>query len=145
MAKQEVLISAPPSIVGGPVEITKGRFLSSLIRNNAKIRKDRAEAIGEDCYLIYRRTIEDIQMGITRMQRERENMLDLSPDNALSLIVASDFDAAAFVQKDLELGVKIRNEKIKLRVAIDRFNELFAEPGEPVAVDVEAVETGEVV
>jgi|WetSurMetagenome_2_1015567.scaffolds.fasta_scaffold16864_7 hypothetical protein len=140
MAKNEVLINAPAPVVGGPVEITKGRFLASLIRNNSKIRKDRAQAIGEDCYLIYRRTIEDIQMAITRMQRERENMLDLSPDNALSLIVASDFDGVAFVQKDLELGVKIRNERIRLRIAIDRFNELFAEEGAPVAVDAKTEE-----
>lgn len=123
----EVIINAPESVVGGPVEVSKGAFLASLVRNNKQIRQDRAQAIGEDCYLIYRRTIEDLQMNITRMIRDRENMLDLSPDNALSLKLASDFNAVEFVQKDLDLAIKIRNEKIKLSEAVARFNYLFSE------------------
>ena len=52
-------------------------------------------------------------------------MLDLSPTDALSLVLASDFDSKAYVEKDIELGVKIRNAKIKLEIAKQRFNYLF--------------------
>ena len=54
-------------------------------------------------------------------------MLDLSPTNAQSLIVASDFDADAYVAKDLKLGVDIRNTEIKLQVAKERYKILFGE------------------
>lgn len=133
----EVVINAPAPVIGGPLEVSHGAFLSSLKRNNKQIREDRAQSIGEDCYLIYRRTIEDLQVNIKRMERDRENMLDLSPENALSLKLASDFDALAFVTKDVELGVKIRNEKIKLALAMQRFNYLFADESLPAAGSVE--------
>ena len=102
-----------------------GAFISSLKRNNKQIRDDRATAISEDTTLLYKRYIEDLQVNIKRMEREQENMLDLSPTNALSLVLASDFDAGAYVQKDVDLGVKIRNEQIKLEIAQRRYKYLF--------------------
>jgi hypothetical protein len=105
----------------------EGAFLASLKRNNKQIREDRAEAIGEDTYLLYKRRIEDLQVNIKRMLRDQENMLDLSPENAMSLKLASDFNAEEYVSKDVELGVKIRNEQIKLEIATTRFKYLFGE------------------
>ena len=52
-------------------------------------------------------------------------MLDLSPTNSMSLIVASDFDAKAFTTKYLELGLAIRNLEIKLEIAKNSYNFLF--------------------
>jgi hypothetical protein len=105
--------------------LTQGAFISSLKRNNKQIRDDRAAAIGEDTEMLYRRQIEDLTVTIKRMEREQENMLDLSPTNAMSLVLASDFNSAEYVQKDIDLGVKIRNERIKLEIAQVRFNYLF--------------------
>lgn len=107
------------------VGTTEGAFLVSLKRNNKEIRNDRAQAIGEDAQLLFKRQVEDLDVSINRMKRDQENMLDLSPENAMSLKLASDFDAAAYVQKDLELGVKIRNEEIKLDIAKKRYAYLF--------------------
>jgi len=106
-------------------EKTEGAFLSSLKRNNKKIRNDRAEAIGEDTELIYKRRIEDLQLQIRKMAREQENMLDLSPTSADSLVLASDFNSDEYVAKDVELGVKIRNTEIKLDIAQKRYDYLF--------------------
>lgn len=106
-------------------EVKEGAFISSLKRNNRKIRDDRATAICEDTQLLFKRKVEDLTVSITRMKRERENMLDLSPESAMSLVLASDFDSEAFVAKDVELGVKIRNEEIKLEIAQRRYNFLF--------------------
>jgi hypothetical protein len=106
-------------------ENVQGAFLSSLKRNNKQIRDDRAASIGEDTQLLYKRQIEDLQVTIKRMEREQENMLDLSPTNAISLTLASDFDASAYVAKDIELGVKIRNESIRLEIAQKRYAYLF--------------------
>jgi hypothetical protein len=103
----------------------KGAFVASLKRNNRQIKDDRAEAIAEDAQMRYRRTVEDLDMDIKRMKRKRENMLDLSPENALSLMVANNFDSAKFVDEDVKLGIDIRNAEIKLEIAQKQYNHLF--------------------
>ena len=108
-------------------ETTDGAFLASLKRNNKQIRDDRATAIAEDAQVLYRRTVEDLEIKINRMKRDRENMLDLSPTHADSLMIASDFNAEAYVAKDVELGVSIRNAEIKLEIAKKQYNHLFGE------------------
>lgn len=105
--------------------IKTGAFIESLKRNNKQIREDRAQAIVEDTQILYKREIEDLEIEISRMKREQENMLDLSPDNATSLRLASDFDAKAYVSKDIELGVRIRNSEIRLEIARKRYDYLF--------------------
>ncbi len=107
------------------VKEEEGAFFSSLKRNNKQIRNDRAIAIAEDTQLIYKRIMEDLELSIKKMKREQENMLDLSPTNAQSLVLASDFDSSAYVDKDIALGVKIRNTEIKLNIAKDRYAYLF--------------------
>jgi hypothetical protein len=104
---------------------TDGAFFSSLKRNNRQIRDDRATAIAEDTELVYKRKIEDLELNIKKMKREQDNMLDLSPTNAQSLILASDFISADYVEKDIELGIKIRNTEITLEIARKRYQYLF--------------------
>ncbi len=106
-------------------EVKQGAFQESLYRNNAKIRKDRADSIIEDAELIYKREIEDLDVEMKRMQREQDNMLDLSPTNAMNLTLASDFNAKDYVGKDLDLGVRIRNLDIKMEIAKKRYTYLF--------------------
>ena len=62
-----------------------------------------------------------------RMKRERTNMLDLSPENTHSLMMGKDFDAPAFVKRDLQLSVDMRNLKIELDIARERYEHLFGE------------------
>lgn len=107
------------------VEESKGAFLESLVRSNRKIREDRAQAIHEDAELIYKRKVEDLQVRVNRLKRERENLLDLSPTNAQSLVLATDFDAEEYVKKDIELGIDIRNTEIELEIARKRYAYLF--------------------
>ena len=107
----------------------KGAFISSLKRNNKQIRDDRAASIVETTQLKYKRKIEDLEMSIKDMKRDQENMLDLSPTTTQSLVMASDFDSDAYIQKDLDLGVKIRNEEIKLDITKKRYAYLFVTGG----------------
>ena len=60
----------------------KGAFIESLRRTNTKIRADRAQSISEDADLVYKRLVEDMEMKIRKMEREQENMLDLSPSHS---------------------------------------------------------------
>ncbi|WP_158975325.1 hypothetical protein [Cellulophaga sp. L1A9] len=105
-------------------EDLKPRFIESLKRNNDQIREDRAKTIGEDSELIYKRRIEDIELRIKRLEREQEGLIDISPLDKNSLTFA-DFEPEAFVQKDMELTVTIRNLKIQLEVSIKRYEYLF--------------------
>lgn len=107
------------------VAVKKGAFVESLQRNNKKIREDRAEAIARQAQIMYKRKIEDLETDIFNLETERNNMLDLSPSSADSLILASDFDASLFASKDMEIGVKIRETNIKLDILKTRFKELF--------------------
>lgn len=106
-------------------DLGEGAFVSSLKRNNRKIREDRAAAISDDTQVLYKRKIEDLQLEIKKLRREQENMLDLSPTTADSLVLASDFDSAQYVEKDVDIGVKIRNLEIKLEIASRRYSYLF--------------------
>ena len=107
------------------VEAIGGAFTQSLRRNNKEIRQDRADAISEDTQLAYKRAIEDIEMNLNRMRRAKENILDLSPTDARSLVLATDFDSQAFFEADMKLGIDIRNEEIKLKIAKERYQYLF--------------------
>lgn len=104
----------------------RGAFVESLRRNNKQIREDRALAIVEDAEMIFKRRVEDIGQKIKRLERERESMLDLSPTDTRSLVLASDFDAESFVQKEEDIALKIRQEKIRLEELQARYAELFA-------------------
>jgi len=103
----------------------KGAFGASLLRNNKKIRADRAVAIAEAADMLYKRQVEDLEVQLKQIKREREGMLDMSPTDAISLVLAADFDAKAFVEKDIELGITIRNLEIKLDIAKTRYKHLF--------------------
>lgn len=102
----------------------KPRFVESLQRNNDQIREDRAQTIGEDSELIYRRKVEDIELKIKRLEREQEGLIDISPLDRNSLTFA-DFNPEEFVQKDMELSLTIRNLNIQLEITRKRFEYLF--------------------
>jgi hypothetical protein len=106
-------------------DFTNGELFQSLERNNKAIKRDRAIAIVEDAELTYRRLVEDLRREIITLNRERNSMLDLSPTDANSLILANDFKSNEFVRKDIELGIKIREAKIKLEIAETRYSQLF--------------------
>lgn len=104
-----------------------GAFAQSLYRNNRKIRQDRADQIIEAAQINYKRECEDISLAIKQLKREQDSMLDLSPTDARSLVLASDFDAKEYTNKDITIGVKIRNLEIKLDIAKKRYQTLFGE------------------
>ncbi|MCK9430022.1 MAG: hypothetical protein M0R17_08465 [Candidatus Omnitrophica bacterium] len=113
------------TMLSDSLDSMKGAFVGSLIRNNKKIREDRAIAIAEAAQMLYKREVEDTELKIKQLKREREAMLDLSPTTADSLVLASDFDAKKFVEKDIQLGVSIRNLEITLEIAKTRYIHLF--------------------
>lgn len=119
------VLERPETEPATPLEEMKGAFVDSLKRNNKKIRDDRAISITEEAQLIYKREIEDMDTKIKQLKRERDNMLDMSPTSADSLVLASDFNSKQFVSKDIEIGIQIRNMAIRIEIAKERYKHLF--------------------
>lgn len=107
----------------------QGKFFRNLTKTNQKIREGRAASIAEDLHMQYKREIENMELDLKRYQRDLSDMLDLHPDSAFGLKVATDFKADEFVTKRLELVVKIRNLKIRHSLAQQDFDLLFATGG----------------
>ena len=103
----------------------EGAFVDSLTRTTTQIRKDRAESLKEDAEISYRRKIEDMKTELKRLQRRRRDSLDLSPDDVNSLVAGRDFDGEKFSDKDIKAGIEIRNLKIKIEIAEERYGFLF--------------------
>lgn len=114
----------PQDILDGELN-TKGAFIDSLRRNNKQIKNDRALSLFEDAEMAYKREIEDMERNIKRLGRNRENMLDLSPENTQTLKLANDFDPEAFVEEDGKISDQIRNLTIQLNIRKKRYNFLF--------------------
>ncbi len=72
------------------------RFKDMLHRNNRSIRDDRADAIIKTARLEYKRKVEDLEMELDQIETDKLSMLDLSPTNAQSLQLVSDFDQKKF-------------------------------------------------
>lgn len=104
-----------------------GAFKASLKRTNRQIRDDRADAIGKSARLKFKRKIEDLDFEVDEVFTDRENILDMSPTNAQSLIVASDFKADEYIIKEEEFARKIRDLIIIRNLLAKRFTILFGE------------------
>lgn len=104
-----------------------GAFMSSLKRNNRQIRDDRAEAIERSAKILYKREIEDMETELSTLEMERNGLLDVGSTSTTQIISLSDFNTKQFVEKDLNLGLKIRELNIKLEIAKGSYNKLFGE------------------
>jgi hypothetical protein len=67
-------------------------------------------------------------MSRKKKSRSQENMLDMSPTNSFSLIVADQFDGKGFVDQDLQYGVELRELDIQIDIARKRYEYLFGKP-----------------
>jgi hypothetical protein len=102
-----------------------GKFNQSLSRNNGQIMAHRAESIAQSGKTAYKRLVEDLQFELDEAKRQQEAMLDMSPDNTMSLTLAKNFNAVEFANTDSDLSLKIHNLEVKLKVKKARYEELF--------------------
>ncbi len=108
------------------IEVEKqGKFGKLLMRSNTKLREDRGAQIVKATPPTHGRRIEDLQEILDNLKVDQDNMLDINPSNTQTIINPSDFESESFVDKDIEIGIKIRNIQIKLNVAQGRYNALF--------------------
>jgi hypothetical protein len=108
-----------------PIEI--GLIHESLARTSKQIREERGADISEALEMDYKRKIEDYESDLKRMTRTQRNMFDFSPTMTTSLVIAKDVDSKEILDKDLAAALDIHNIRIKLRIAQQRYNDLFGE------------------
>lgn len=106
-------------------EEKKGFVYESLGRSNSQIRKDRGDDIAEELELAFKRDVEDCSRKVQRLERERRNMYDFSPSQTTSLVLMKDVKADEILVKDKAITLDIRNAKIELELAQERYQELF--------------------
>jgi len=111
----------------------QGAFANSLLRNSSKIKEDRAITIFRNAERYYKRKVEDIEAEIQDLETERDSQLDLSPTDINSLVLASDFKSDQFFETDLKLTLKIREARIRLEEAKNRYAFLFSGVAESTA------------
>jgi len=102
-----------------------GFIYKSLARTNKQIRQQRGDTIAEDLEMTYKREVEDLRMSLKRLERDRANMFDFSPDNAQSLVMAKELNSLDIKERDLSISLTIRNTEIKLEIAEGRYTHLF--------------------
>ena len=102
-------------------------FAATLSRNTSQIKADRATEIAELAEIEAKRTVEDFEREVKQLERRKKSSLDLSPDNTYSIMKVKDFEPADFISAYSDLGLRIREAKIKLNNAKQSYNELFGE------------------
>ena len=118
--KQEESVSADQT-----TEQKVNAFAQVLTRNTSQIKADRATEIAELAEIEAKRKVEDLERELKQLDRRKRSSLDLSPDNTYSIMKVKDFEPGDFVNIYSDLGLKIRELKIKLNNAKQTYNELF--------------------
>jgi hypothetical protein len=107
-------------------DLMTGKFGTLLKRSNKQLREDRGRKIVSTTEKLYRRKVEDLQDELETLQIDRDNLLDINPSNTQSIINPSDFQSQQFVERDMKLGLAIRETSIKLEVAREAYTALFS-------------------
>lgn len=110
-----------------------GAFAASLLRKNSQIKGDRALAILRLAEKAFKRSVEDVYDKIFQLETDRDSLIDLSPTNADSLVMAGDFDATKFYETEKRLTLKIRECRVELEEMTLRYQHLFGKKLEPQA------------
>jgi hypothetical protein len=103
----------------------QGQFVASLKRNNDQIKSYRADSISSKTELAYKHKVENLDFLLDDLRRKQDEMLDMSPDNTQSLVLAKNFDEKVWVEEDNRLALEIHNTEVKLKLAKARFKTLF--------------------
>lgn len=118
--------------------VAKGLLGASILRNASKIKEERGIAVFKQLERCYKRKVEDLEYKLDRLQDERLAMLDMSPTNSQSLILAKEVDPDEFYRNHFDITMKIRTAKIELEEAREQYNSLFVTADAPVAEATEA-------
>lgn len=102
---------------------------SDILKQSFKdIRSSRADGIIDDAKSSYQDHIRNLLRQLRGLERAKEDILmDLLPNNTTSTVIGTNFDPVAFTKRDSEIALEVRNIKIQLKLAVERYEVLFGE------------------
>ena len=95
--------------------------------NEEPTGSERATVASESAELLYKREMQNLEHLIRLLKRERNNMANRPLTDKQTSEITLAIDSGAYVSKEIEIGVKIRDLEKKLETARKRFQFLFAE------------------
>jgi hypothetical protein len=95
--------------------------------NEKPTGSQRATAGSEDAKSLYKREIQSLAHLISLLKMEQEEIANLTPTDEQTKEITNAIDSGAYVSKEIEIGVKIRDLEKKLETARKRFQFLFGE------------------
>jgi predicted RNase H-like nuclease (RuvC/YqgF family) len=93
--------------------------------NEKPTRRERTTTASKAAKSVYKREMQNIARLIRQLKREQENMADRPLTDTQTSEIADAIDSGAYVSKEIEIGVKIRDLEKKLESAKKRFQFLF--------------------
>ena len=106
--------------------VQKGLFYETLNGSNAQILRDRSEDIIMDTHQDYNTAFNILERDLRNAKADRKPHMDLSPVSKDVLTFTTNFKSQSWVQKDIELSMKIMNFEMKLEVLRKRIEELYS-------------------
>jgi len=107
--------------------VAMGALGEALGRNRKQIRDERARSITRTTKAHYRQSIETLALNLAELQEKQEALLDVHPDNAMSLLSAKTFKSEEFVATNKQLAKDIFETEQVLSVYTKDFVRLFGE------------------
>lgn len=105
----------------------QGANYAFTMGNEKPTRRERATAASKAAKSVYKREIQDLAHLIRLLKSEQENMADRPPTDTQTSEITDAIDSGAYVSKEIEIGVKIRDLEKKLASAKKRFQFLFGD------------------
>ena len=105
----------------------RGSNIAFSMGNKKPTGSERETAGSEDAKSLYKREIQSLAHLINLLKMELEDISNLTPTDEQTKEITNAIDSGAYVSKEIEIGVKIRDLEKKLETARKRFQFLFGD------------------
>jgi hypothetical protein len=90
--------------------------------------RDETTPPGQESQLLYKREIQNLARLIQYLKKQQEDLAGMTPTETETSEITDAIDSGAYVSKEIEIGVKIRDLEKKLESAKKRYQFLFGTP-----------------
>lgn len=107
-------------------DATQSNFVKMLTRDNSKVQKARAIRLGTITETEMSQLISNLETQRLTIEDQMDQQLDVTTQNDMtSMNAIKDWDAKSFIQRRVEMRVKLKNLEVNLEAAYETRKELF--------------------
>ena len=103
----------------------RGSNIAFTMGNEKPKASKKATVASKDAASLYKREMQNLERLIRLLKKERDNMAKRPLTDKQTSKITDAIDSGAYVSKEIEIGVKIRDLEKKLDTARKRFQFLF--------------------